>query len=182
MAANCKSLTELTISDGWGVNLSNVSNMCRGCDALTSVSLPDNFAPSAQTAQYMFAACTSLSTLTLPEGFASNNNLSAIGYMLSGCTNLHTLNLPSGGVFGRVTNRDYAFSNCTSLSTITGSLNLGVSFDLHYCPLTHESLLNVLNSIQTVTTKPTLTLGTNNLSKLTDDEKKIATDKGWILA
>lgn len=40
----------------------------------------------------------------------------------------------------------------------------------------------VINGLQTVTTKPTLTLGTTNLAKLTDEEKKVATDKGWTLA
>jgi hypothetical protein len=32
------------------------------------------------------------------------------------------------------------------------------------------------------TTTKTLTIGSTNLAKLTDAEKKIATDKGWILA
>lgn len=65
---------------------------------------------------------------------------------------------------------------------INGNLELSVSFDLSPCiKLTHDSLMNVLNSIQTVTTTQTLTLGSTNLAKLTDDEKKIATDKGWTL-
>ena len=40
----------------------------------------------------------------------------------------------------------------------------------------------VINGLQTVTTTQKLTLGTENLAKLTDDEKKVATDKGWTLA
>jgi hypothetical protein len=32
------------------------------------------------------------------------------------------------------------------------------------------------------TTTKTLTIGSTNLAKLTDAEKKIATDKGWTLA
>lgn len=39
----------------------------------------------------------------------------------------------------------------------------------------------VINGLQTVTGQ-TLTLGTANLAKLTDAEKKVATDKGWTLA
>ena len=40
----------------------------------------------------------------------------------------------------------------------------------------------VINGLQTVTETQTLTLGSTNLAKLTDAEKKIATDKGWTLA
>ena len=40
----------------------------------------------------------------------------------------------------------------------------------------------VINGLKTVTTAQTLELGTTNLAKLTDDEKKVATDKGWTLA
>ena len=40
----------------------------------------------------------------------------------------------------------------------------------------------IINGLQTVTTTQKLTLGETNLAKLTDAEKKIATDKGWTLA
>ena len=51
-----------------------------------------------------------------------------------------------------------------------------------YCPLlTHESLINILNVIGTVTTAKTLQLGSANLNKLTAEEKAIATNKGWTL-
>ena len=48
--------------------------------------------------------------------------------------------------------------------------------------LTHDSIMVIINGLQTVTTTQTLTLGSTNLAKLTDEEKKIATDKGWTLA
>ena len=49
--------------------------------------------------------------------------------------------------------------------------------------LTHDSLMNVINEAGDVTSNPqTLTLGTTNLNKLTDEEKAIATNKGWTLA
>ena len=75
------------------------------------------------------------------------------------------------------------FRGCVSLTTITGNPNFKVSLDLASCTnLTHDSLMVVINGLQTVTTTQTLTLGSANLAKLTDDEKKVATDKGWTLA
>ena len=57
-----------------------------------------------------------------------------------------------------------------------------MSLNLSYCEqLTHDSLMVVINGLQTVTGQ-TLTLGTENLEKLTEEEKRVATDKGWMLA
>ena len=73
-----------------------------------------------------------------------------------------------------------AFTGCVSLETLQGFPGLKVNMDLSSSPkLTHESLMNVINNLATSTA--TLTLGETNLSKLTDSEKKIATDKGWTL-
>ena len=93
-----------------------------------------------------------------------------------------SLHLPSG--FGqKATNLVNCFTNCTALKTITGNPNFKVSLDLSACKnLTHDSIMVVINGLQTVTTTQKLTLGTENLAKLTDDEKKVATDKGWTLA
>ena len=55
----------------------------------------------------------------------------------------------------------------------------------HKCPLSHDSIMNIINVLKDysgTTTKRTLTLGSSNLAKLTDAEKAIATQKGWTLA
>ena len=85
--------------------------------------------------------------------------------------------------FKNVVSTDDMFDNCTALTTLGGFSGLKVNLDLHYCTaLTKESLLNVFNEAADVTSSPkTLTLGSTNLAKLTDDEKAIATNKGWIL-
>lgn len=72
---------------------------------------------------------------------------------------------------------------CFSLVNITGNPNFKVSVDFKSCKkLTRDSLMVVINGLQTVTTTQKLTLGTENLAKLTEADKKIATDKGWTLA
>ena len=43
-------------------------------------------------------------------------------------------------------------------------------------------LVEIISNLDEVTTTRTLTMGATNLAKLTDEEKKVATDKGWILA
>ena len=95
--------------------------------------------------------------------------------------NTMELTLPNG--FGQnATNLDYCFYGCSMLTDINGNPNFKVSLDLSSCPLTHDSIMVVINGLQTVTEAQTLTLGETNLAKLTDAEKQIATDKGWTLA
>ena len=77
----------------------------------------------------------------------------------------------------------YSWDGLKKFTTFGGLTNLKIDLDLSPCPnLTKESLLNVFNEAADVTASPkTLTLGADNLAKLTDDEKAIATNKGWTL-
>ena len=57
------------------------------------------------------------------------------------------------------------------------------SFNISHSTAFEESdLVEIISNLDAVTTAQTLTMGTTNLAKLTDDEKKVATDKGWVLA
>lgn len=51
--------------------------------------------------------------------------------------------------------------------------------------LSRESMLRILNAVEDVSdyeTKPKITFGTESLRNLTNEEKLIATNKGWVLA
>lgn len=79
------------------------------------------------------------------------------------------------------------FGNCTSLENIEIEGVIGNNgFNVSKSKLlTHDSLMSIINHLKDLTgTSSTLTctLGTTNLAKLTDEEKAIATDKGWTLA
>ena len=121
-----------------------------------------------------------LTSLSLPAGFGQNaKNISGCFFV---CASLVSLSLPTG--FGQnATYTSNCFYGCFALKTITGNPNFKVSFSLsNSTQLTHDSLMVVINGLQTVTEAQTLTLGETNLAKLTDAEKQIATDKGWTLA
>ena len=129
---------------------------------------------------YCFQNCASLTSLTLPDGFGQNATI--MGGCFQNCASLTSLTLPDG--FGQnATIMGNCFYNCKALTTITGNPNFKVSFNLlSSTELTHDSLMVIINGLQTVTETQTLTLGSTNLAKLTDAEKKVATDKGWTLA
>lgn len=78
-----------------------------------------------------------------------------------------------------------SFAGCTSLTHLimTGTLATN-GLDLHWSPLDKESLLSILGVLQDKTSVGgtwKVTLGTENLAKLSDAEKAIATQKGWTL-
>lgn len=84
----------------------------------------------------------------------------------------------------------YDLSNVTSIN-ISGlyalkefhATGMKVSFSISSSTkFTQEALVEILNNLATVTTTQTLTMGATNLAKLTDEDKLIATNKGWTLA
>ena len=177
---NCRSLTSLTLQAGFGQNATNISYCFNNCRSLTPLTLPAGFGQNATTLENCFSVCSSLTSLTLPDGFGQN--ATNISYCFYGCTSLTSLTLPDG--FGQnATRLINCFNVCSSLTNIAGNPNFKVSLDLSDCTqLTHDSLMVVINGLQTVTTSQVLTLGATNLAKLTDEEKKVATDKGWTVA
>lgn len=78
------------------------------------------------------------------------------------------------------------FDNAPNLTymIVTGTIGRN-GLDLHWSPLTHESLTSIINALKDFTgtgETRTVTLGSTNLAKLTDTEKAIAEAKGWTLA
>lgn len=159
----------------------NINSCFSRCMQLTSLFLPEGFGTNALTANLCFGNCTALTSLKLPEGFGQN--LTAASGIFYRCSALTSLHLPAG--FGQNVTTTFirTFNGCSSLETITGNPVFKATLGLSDSPkLTHDSLMVIINGLQTVTTTQTFRMGSTNLAKLTEAEKKIATDKGWTLA
>lgn len=108
--------------------------------------------------------------------------------LLNGCSNLAVLGNVDFSVVPSNIDLNSIFSGCSSLSLISGfktlnnepSLSHNISFS--DCILSHDSLVNLTDSLKTLTQSKTLTLGDYNLSILSDTEKLIIINKNWILA
>ena len=79
------------------------------------------------------------------------------------------------------------FKYCPHLQniSITGLFHNN-GLDFHWSGLTHQSLLNIINALASYVWSGgmetrTITLGVSNLSKLTNAEIAMATEKGWTL-
>ena len=118
---------------------------------------------------------------TSVDGLISYNDTSNVTDMYSMFYNCEKLTSIPELDASKVTTFSRAFFNCKNLKEfhMTG---MKVSFDIQQSTLlTREALVEILNNLATVTSTQTLTMGSTNLAKLTDEEKAIATNKGWTL-
>lgn len=107
-------------------------------------------------------------------------------YVLFDCTRLK--NVPKIIVNENIVYTGW-FVNCSALENITIEGTIGQNdFNVQWSTkLTHESLMSIINALKdysadTSGTTWLITLGSENLAKLTSEEQGIARTKGWILA
>lgn len=150
---------------------------------------------------YMFYQCWYIETIP----FINTSNVTDMAFMVCRATVIKSIPLLDTS---QVTNMDYMFNQCFQLQSLPlmdmsqvtstrnmlkscglltdlgGFIGLKCNLDLSSCrAITHDSIMNVINKASDVTASPaTLTLGSTNLAKITDEEKAVATNKGWTLA
>ena len=156
MFFQCKALESIDLSGLRGLKLENVASMFYGC-GLRSIDLSG-----------VEITATSI------------NNI------FKGCTNLGYIDL-SGSTLSNVTTATNSFSNCTSLTNLVlaagcfPSNNLA-TIDFSYSPLSHDCAVDIFNKLAKRTNTPKIKLSATTKGYLTDAEKAIATDKGWVIA
>ena len=181
MFNGCKKLQSIPL-----LNTSNVTSMLGmfdGCESLTTVPLlnTSNVTDMSMT----FRGCKSLTTI--PQ--LDTSKVSRMMSIFKECDALESIPLLD---CGKVTdaspliNPSY-YDDQVHLTDMGGFKNIKIDFDIQRAPnLTVQSLMNVIKNLYDFvgngsTTTKTLTLGTTNLNKLTDEQKAVATNKGWEL-
>ena len=113
-------------------------------------------------------------------------NLTAINFAFNNCPALTTIK----GILNliKTTNLSSAFGsssgNAPKLLEEVKIKNLNANgLNLSYCEkLSYDSLIYLINNLVETTTSKTVSLGSVNLAKLTEEEKAIAKEKNWTLA
>ena len=155
--------------------VTDMNKMFYVCGNLSTIPEIDSSKVTDMTS--MFDFCKSLTTIPLIDTSSVTN----MYYMFDSCYSLTTIpQLDTSSV----TDINYMLYRCSKLTDLGGFVGLKCNLDLSDSSLiTHDSLMNVINKAADVTASPkTLTLGSTNLAKLSDEEKAIATNKGWTLA
>ena len=182
--SSCSKLTTVPLLD-----TSKVTTLLfafQNCTSLTTVPLLDT--SNVTDMNYMFKGCSNLTTV--PQ--FNTSNVRDMGDMFENCSKLESLPLLDTS---NVTNMSifFGYSNITTLTTLGGFKNLKINwidnYGLYRLPnLTYQSVMNVINNLYDfrangdTTTTRTLKLNSNSLALLSDADKEIATNKGWILS
>ena len=189
-------------------NMTIANGMFEGCESLTTV---DYFDTSRVTSMaYMFKSCYSLQTIPRLNTIVVNNmsymfwgcgslqtipqlNTSSVTKMIgmfSDCVSLTDLPLLD---FGSLREYDSIFNWCYQLTNIGGFKNFGEykgaddDLALYSSPMiTRQSMLNIFNNLYDRAVKGystcRITLHTDVMNRLTDNDIMIATNKGFIIA
>ena len=169
-------------------NVTDMSYMFNYCSALTSVPLFDT--SNVTNMSNLFNYCSVLTTI--PQ--LDTSNVTNMSNMFAGCSALTAVPLLD---CGKVTNIQlFGYGDIASVKHLGGFKDLGKvssvsgtssTYLMTRVPnLTKESVLNVLNNLYDRKTAGlsvlTLKLHANHLAMLSDEEKAIATNKGWTLS
>ena len=172
------------------------SNVFSNCYSLTSINLP---ALTTISGNSVFSSCSSLTNINLPALTTISGNSAFYN-----CYSLTSINLPilttisSSGAFAScyslisflfyntfsALTKSQQFTECVNLKDLQLVTNWRWSLNVKDTDLTHECIIDMFNKLKDLTGEDslTLTIGANNLAKVTDEEKLIANNKNWILA
>ena len=154
-------------------DVTSMREMFLSCSKLISVPLFNTSKVTDMSS--MFSYCYYIITVPLFDTSKVTNMRSMFEY----CSRI--ISVPSFDT-SKVTDMNFMFSNCSNLETIH-MLNIRASLDISASnKFTREALLEIIGNLKTVTTTKRLTMGATNLAKLTEEDKAIATNKGWTLA
>lgn len=184
LLSGCRSLRRVPCL-GWDVSawpVNVVSNAFNGMWSLETLDLSrwdTSSWPVAGSAQAMVYNCYCLRDVTLPD--TSGWSPTTSRYLFEGCPALRRVprvdlhEVDSCAYYG-VPNGGYL------LADYGGRARIKVTHNYRNCVLlTHESLLAIIDALPEVSTSVQLQLGPTNLLKLTDEERAVATAKGWTV-
>ena len=193
MFGYCRSLTTIPQLDTSSVT--NMNGMFGYCSSLTTI--PQLDTSKVTNMSSMFNYCSSLTTIPQLDT-SSVTYMSSMFYSCSSLTTIPQLDTSS------VTSIGSMFIVNNKLTNMGGLKNLGMAYlttqsanyyqytlDLSYSPLTHDSLMNVINNLYDIASAGVqpqkLQLGATNKAKLESTEEgrqaiASAQNKGWSIS
>lgn len=174
---NCENLTSFTLDNLEDIETSSVFEDVRN---VKYISLPKLKTIRTNYGNGLFNRNYSLEKIDLPQIPRITQR------MFNDCCRLKEFEIPyTCTSIDKASGRSSAFSGCYSLTNLILFENFNLdNLNCTDCPLTHDCIIDMFNKLKDLTGEDslTLTIGANNLAKVTDEEKLIATNKNWILA
>lgn len=198
MLQNCSSLVAVLELDASKFTITE--SMFRGCGALVALP-PLTLASIVTNASYMFRRCEAIRVIPPITGSLRNTQgmfwdcaalilAPAIGIdptsLDSTYYNCYSLTAILGLSTRWVISMGTAFYQCFSLQRLTLCSDVtgwsGCNIALNHACMGHEAIVELFESLPAITATKDITLtGNPGVSELTEEEKAIATGKGWTL-
>lgn len=208
--ANNKTIENVNVSNWNTLQVTNMRSIFYICDKLQSVSCENwrldnctnmfamfdsclalkNFDPSrwntskVTNMEWVFIRCASLTSLDLSNWDTSQ--VTIMNNFFNSCTSLTSLDI-SGWNTSKVHGMRNMLYNCVSLETlkcdnlILPNIELGNIGLVYSTKLSVDSIVGLLNALPQSDKGYSFQIGSDNIGKLSDEQKAIATDKGWTL-
>ena len=170
MFQDCDKLTTIPLLDTSKVT--NMKNMFTNSGLTT---MPQLDTSNVTSMYYMFYNCLKLTTIPTLD----TSNVTDMQGMFANCSSLTSVGQLDAS---KCIYFDNMFSNCSSLTSI-GLYLFTRSVNISSTALGHDALVAFLNQAGTAYgSSQKITMGSAKLALLSDEEKAIATNKGWTLA
>ena len=183
MFNTCRNLEKIIVDfSKWNTsNVTTLASMFYSCNSLHQViDLSDWNVKNVTTVAAMFRYSSNIHTIILDNW--ELDSVTTVANWFSNCEGLETIQtnditINSGiTTAGTIADGDYSLKNYTGIP-----IPLSHTFSSLYS-ITHTALINMLNALPEISKSQTLKIGGIALSRLTDTDKLIATNKGWTLA
>lgn len=181
--ASCYSLQDADFgkwdTSGWAVNV--LTSTFSGCYSLRALDLTGwdvSAWPMKGSMASFIQNCWSLESIDFTGWDTSGWAPTSSRYVFEGCSMLKSLPLVD---FNEPAACSYfGVPNGYLIEDYGGRARIDITHNYRNCVLlTHQSLVNILTALPTVTTNVSVQLGPTNLLKLSDEEIAVATAKGW---
>ena len=183
MFYNSNILESLNVSNFNTAKVTDMGSMFHGIKS-TELDLSSFDTSQVSDMSEMFGWCSNIVSLDLSHFNVSN--VTDMRNMFDYCSKLTLLNISNWNM-SKVTNV-YQMFNATSLIETIACDGLQLpDIDLSYIALNYckqlsvDSLVGLLNALPQSTHNYSFQIGADNIAKLSDVQKQIATDKGWKL-
>lgn len=183
MFYNSNRLESLNVSNFNTAKVTDMSGMFHGIKP-TSLDLSSFNTSKVTDMSEMFGWCENIVSLDLSH--FNTSQVTDMSTMFNWCRKLTSLNISNWNM-SKVTNVYQMFDATSLIETIVCDGLQLPDIDLSYislnsCPkLTVESLVGLLNALPQSTHNYSFQIGADNIAKLSDVQKQIASDKGWKL-
>lgn len=175
---SCLKLAEITIPKA---PLADFRGAFRSCGALKNLDLSPTTAKRFRTDALVQGGSSStfpMERVKLPSGTLSQSPLRTFWR----ARKVISIEVDGYLDFSEATSLANFAVSANALTTITGIfMGIRASLDMSYSPLTHDSVMVIINGLDTVSSA-NLILSTTTYNSLSEDEIAIATDKGWNVA